>query len=117
MEILEKIVLGVKKTKKINYTDFRRTDRFPKSIIKINEPIGNSKEKQLYYHPTQKPVALFEYLIKTYTNEGDLVLDNCMGSGTTLVAAKMLGRKAVGIEISEKYCEIAKKRLAQEVLF
>ena len=83
---------------------------FPNSLLVIpNE--GDTK------HPTQKPVALFEYLIKTYTNEGDLVLDNVMGSGTTLVAAKMLGRKATGIEISEKYCKIAKNRLAQEMLF
>lgn len=67
-------------------------------------------------HPTQKPVALFEYLIKTYTNEGDLVLDNCAGSGTTAVAAKQLKRNFIGIEISEKYCEIARQRLRQEVL-
>ena len=66
-------------------------------------------------HPTQKPVALMKYLIKTYTNLGDTVLDNCMGSGTTLVAAKNLGRKAIGIEIEERYCEIAAKRLIQKV--
>ena len=65
-------------------------------------------------HPTQTPVALMEYLIRTYTNPGDTVLDNCMGSGTTLVAAKNLGRKAIGIEIEEKYCEIAAKRLILE---
>lgn len=62
-------------------------------------------------HPTQKPVALFEYLIKTYTNEGDIVLDNCAGSGTTLVAAKKLNRKSIGIEINKEYCEIIKDRL------
>ena len=67
-------------------------------------------------HSTQKPVALMEYLIKTYTNEGETVLDFAMGSGTTLVAAKALGRKAIGIEISEKYCETAVGRLAQEGL-
>jgi len=66
-------------------------------------------------HPTQKPVSLFEYLIKTYTNEGDLVLDNCLGSGTTAVACKNLNRHFIGIEKEEKYCEIARERLAQGV--
>jgi site-specific DNA-methyltransferase (adenine-specific) len=63
-------------------------------------------------HPTQKPVALFEYLIKTYTNEGDLVLDNCAGSGTTGVACKNLNRNYILIEKEPKYIEIIKKRLA-----
>jgi len=67
-------------------------------------------------HPTKKPVGLMEYLIKTYTNEGETVLDFAMGSGTTLVAGKKLGRKAIGIEISEKYCETAVGRLAQEAM-
>jgi site-specific DNA-methyltransferase (adenine-specific) len=67
-------------------------------------------------HSTQKPVALFEYLIKTYTNEGDLVLDNCAGSGTTGVACKKTGRKYILIEKEEKYCKIAQERLRQEVL-
>ncbi len=67
-------------------------------------------------HPTQKPVALMEYLIKTYTNPGDTVLDNCMGSGTTGVACVNTGRSFIGIEIEERYCEIAAKRLAQEVM-
>ena len=66
-------------------------------------------------HPTQKPVALMEYLIRTYTNPGDTVLDNCMGSGTTGVACVNTGRSFIGIEIEERYCEIAAKRLAQEV--
>ena len=59
-----------------------------------------------------KPLELFEYLIKTYTNEGDLVLDNCIGSGTTAVAAKRTGRHFIGIELSSEYCEIARKRVA-----
>jgi DNA modification methylase len=67
-------------------------------------------------HPTQKPIELFAYLIRTYTNEGDLILDNTMGSGTTLDAAKRLGRRAIGIEIDERYCEIAARRLSQEVM-
>lgn len=62
-------------------------------------------------HPTQKPLALMEYLIKTYTNEGDLVLDNTMGSGTTCVAAKNLSRRFIGIEKNPKYYEIACNRL------
>lgn len=64
-------------------------------------------------HPTQKPIELEEYIIKTYTNEGETVLDNTCGSGTTLVAAKNLNRKCFGIELEETYCEIAKKRLEE----
>jgi len=63
-------------------------------------------------HPTQKPVALFEYLIKTYTNEGDLVLDNCAGSGTTGVACKNLNRNFILIEKEPEYIDIINKRLA-----
>jgi site-specific DNA-methyltransferase (adenine-specific) len=62
-------------------------------------------------HPTQKPVALFEYLIKTYTNEGEMVLDNCMGSGTTGVACVNLNREFVGIELDKAYFDIAKNRV------
>ena len=67
-------------------------------------------------HPTQKPVALFEYLIKTYTDKGDLVLDNCAGSGTTGVACQNLNRNFILIEKEKNYCEIARQRLRQEVL-
>jgi site-specific DNA-methyltransferase (adenine-specific) len=83
---------------------------YPKSILKIKSESRTS-------HPTQKPVALFEYLIKTYTNEGDLVLDNCIGSGTTAIACRNTGRNFIGIEISPEYCKIAEDRLRQEVLF
>ena len=62
-------------------------------------------------HPTQKPVALMEYLVKTYTNEGETVLDFTMGSGTTGVACKNLNRKFIGIELDEKYFDIAKERI------
>lgn len=62
-------------------------------------------------HPTQKPVTLMEYLIKTYTNENDTILDFTMGSGSTLVAAKNLNRNGYGIELDEKYFEIAKERI------
>ena len=83
------------------------TDRYPRSVQKVNT--HNSAHGQL--HPTQKPVALLEYLIKTYTNEGDMILDNTMGSGTTGVACKQLNRSFIGIEMDEKYFEIAKNRI------
>jgi len=79
--------------------------RFPKSVITIRN--ANFKGQ----HPTQKPVALFEYLIKTYTNEGDLVLDNCAGSGTTGVACKNLNRNFILIEKEPEYIDIINKRL------
>jgi site-specific DNA-methyltransferase (adenine-specific) len=62
-------------------------------------------------HPTQKPIDLFAYLIKTYTDEGDLVLDNCVGSGTTCVACRDLNRHFIGIDIEERYCEMARNRI------
>jgi len=78
--------------------------RHPKTIQKFNRDKSG-------LHPTQKPVALFEYLIKTYTNEGDLVLDNCAGSGTTGVACKNLNRNYILIEKEAEYIDIIKKRL------
>ena len=68
-------------------------------------------------HESQKPLSLMKELVADYSNEGETILDPFMGSGTTLVAAKYLNRNATGIEISPKYCEIAKNRLAQEQLF
>lgn len=82
--------------------------RFPLSIIDFKR----DKEK---LHPTQKPVALLEYLIKTYTNEGDTVLDNCMGSGSTGVAAVNTNRKFIGIELDEGYFNIAKQRIDEAI--
>lgn len=81
----------------------------PSSIIKIPSLRPNSKE--FVKHPTQKPVALFEYLIKTYTDEGDLILDNCIGSGTTAIAAIKTNRNWIGIEKEKKYVDIANKRI------
>ena len=83
--------------------------RIPSSWQKFNIASGKEKTK----HPTQKPVALMEYLIKTYTNEGEIVLDFAMGSGTTAVPCKKLGRHYIGFEINSEYCEIAKKRLSE----
>ena len=67
-------------------------------------------------HPTQKPVPLLEYLIKTYTNENDLVLDNCMGSGSTCVACIHTNRNYIGFELNETYFNAAKKRIEKEIL-
>lgn len=69
------------------------------------------------FHPTQKPVQLLYKILEDFTKEDDLILDPFMGSGTTLIAAKKLGRKAIGIEIDKHYCKIAKRRLAQMELF
>ena len=76
---------------------------YPKAILNIKAERG--------LHPTQKPVALMEYMIRTYTNEGDVVLDNCMGSGTTGVACANTGRRFIGIELDPDYFEIAKQRI------
>jgi len=77
--------------------------RYPSSVQKFNRERG--------LHPTQKPVALFEYLIRTYTNEGELILDNCTGSGTTAVAAINTGRNFIGIEKETEYVDIARRRV------
>ncbi len=85
-----------------------QTDRYPNSILKI--PVVNNDSEERFCS-TQKPVALFEYLIKTYTNPGNIVLDSCVGSGTTCIAARNLGRQFIGIEKDPIFCEIAQKRL------
>jgi len=74
-----------------------------------------SKIRKGSLHPTQKPVALLEYLIKTYTNEGETVLDNCMGSGSTGVACQNTNRNFIGIELDEHYFEVAKKRIEDNI--
>ena len=82
-------------------------ERYPISILEF-PCVRNQKDKM---HPTQKPVALLEYLIRTYTNEYDIVLDNCMGSGSTGVACKNLNRGFIGIEKDDNYFNIAKNRI------
>lgn len=87
-------------------TTINEGKRYPRDVQKFT----HDKKK---FHPTQKPVALCEYLIKTYTNEGDTVLDNCMGSGTTGVACKLTGRNFIGIELNKEYFKIAKQRIKE----
>lgn len=79
-------------------------ERYPLTVLDFSRDKNN-------VHPTQKPVALMEYLIRTYTNEGETVMDNCMGSGTTGVACMNTGRKFIGMEQDAKYFEIAQKRI------
>lgn len=89
-------------------TCYDSTDRYPRSIQVFSTDVQKSA-----LHPTQKPVALCEYFIKTYTNEGETVLDNCMGSGTTGVACVNTKRNFIGMELEPKYFDIAKKRIEQ----
>lgn len=93
-----------KATKEI--TGGGKTDRYPRSV-----QIFSSDKQKLCLHPTQKPVALLEFLIKTYTNENEIVLDNCMGSGSTGVACINTKRSFIGYEKDIKYFNIAKKRI------
>lgn len=108
---LSRVQYNVKfETRSSNYNDIgvresnKLSDlRVPSSYQKFNTEVGS--------HPTQKPVPLFEYLIRTYSNEGDVVLDNCMGSGTAGVACAKTGRRFIGIEKDENYFGIAEKRI------
>ena len=84
----------------------RKYSNYPKDVIYFNVLTSSLRK-----HPSEKPVALLEYLSKTYTNEGDTVLDNCMGSGSTGVAAVNTGRDFIGIEIDRNYFDIAQKRI------
>lgn len=95
----------------------------PKAVRKIKwtwhgmrqENMGESKEPR--WHPTQKPLAVMKWAIQQAPDDCEIILDPFMGSGTTLVAAKQLGRQGIGIEVSERYCEVAANRLRQKVLF
>lgn len=103
---------GVHNFKNSNYGVFKEMDdtrkgstlKYPKSVLTFDKPHPSK-------HPTEKPVDLCEWLIKTYSNEGDTVLDNCMGSGTTGVACKNTNRNFIGIELDENYFKIAQERL------
>lgn len=98
--------IGVYGSKSLPATENITGDRHPRSVLKINGEVG--------LHPTQKPADLCEWLIKTYSNENDLVLDFCMGSGSTIEACKRSNRRYIGIEKDKDIFEIAKKRLEKE---
>jgi site-specific DNA-methyltransferase (adenine-specific) len=87
------------------------THKYPQSILTYSN--ANQRGK---VHPTQKPVELFEYLIKTYTDENDIVLDNCMGSGTTAIAAINTNRNYIGFELDENYYKIANERIKNHLV-
>ena len=103
-----------KELKNQNYGAFNPSDdkragstkKYPTSIIKIHKPHPSQS-----IHRTQKPIALAEYLIKTYSNKNDLVLDNCMGSGTTAIACKYTNRNYIGFELDKEYYDLAVSRL------
>jgi site-specific DNA-methyltransferase (adenine-specific) len=92
-------------------THYDSTERYPTGIIRVSNAAQTGK-----VHPTQKPVALMEYLIRTYTNEGDLVMDNCMGSGTTGVACVNTGRGFIGMEQDPSYFLIAAERIGRAAI-
>jgi DNA modification methylase len=96
-------VYGEQKFESLHYDS---TERYPRSVLKFS-----TDKQQLRLHPTQKPVALLDYLIRTYTNPGDTILDNAMGSGSTGIAAIQAGRNFIGIELDRQYFNIANDRL------
>lgn len=91
--------------------------RYPTSVITISNWNGAlfGKTNNCVKHPTSKPVELFEYLIKSYTNEGMTVLDNCIGSGTTAIACININRNYIGFELNKEYFELAEKRIADKL--
>jgi len=106
--------LRKKQDKEDTYGQYQQTivkseygKRYPRSVLYFKTP----ESEGVTFHKTQKPIKLFEYLIKTYTNKGNLVLDNCIGSGTTAVVCKQTGRHFIGFEIESEYVKIANERL------
>lgn len=97
---------------KIGFSGGGSTERYPTNLLEFSVVNNDNSGIEKKYHPTQKPIALLEYLIKTYSSENDLILDNCAGSGTTLLAAKNLNRQFIGIEKEDAHVDIIKKRLA-----
>lgn len=96
------------KKKKDRKEHIQEYGNFPRNVIQF-------PREAILYHPTQKPIDLMEYLISTYTEKGDLVLDFTSGSGSTLLGCEILSRRWIGIEITEKYCKVIKKRIEQGV--
>lgn len=92
-------------------TGYDSTERYPRSV-----QVFRSDKQKKALHPTQKPVALFEYLIKTYTNKNETVLDNCMGSGTTAIACINTNRNYIGFELDEGYYNMMNERIANHVV-
>lgn len=103
---------GVNEVPNATFRNDNEGTRYPRSVKYF---VTAESEKIGALHPSMKPQLLFEYLIKTYTNENDLVLDNCMGSGTTGVACVNTNRNFIGIELDDNYFEIAEKRIKQAV--
>lgn len=100
---------GVYRNTSIDTTqEYKKTyeDKFPTTLIEFD------KIRRGSLHPTQKPIALLKYLINTYTEKGDIVLDNCAGSGSTCIAAADIGRRYIGIELNKQYFVVASKRIA-----
>ncbi len=95
--------------------DNENIEGFPRSILKEHRPYNLSKTEEPK-HPTQKPIQLIKYLTSMYSNPNNLILDPFMGSGTTAVACKQLGRNFIGFEINPEYCKIAEERLKQKIL-
>jgi len=95
--------------KEVRNTSYDSTERYPLSVQEFSNADMSNK-----LHPTEKPVELFSYLIKTYTNEGGVILDNCVGSGTTAISCIRTNRNYVVIEKEQKYCDIIKRRIKEE---
>ena len=106
---------GKMRNKKITgaFKDIKQVDNVTDQYYPRSVQYYDNADRKNKVHPTQKPVALFEYLIKTYTNEGDLVLDNCAGSFTTAIASENLKRNWICIEREAEYCEIGRKRIEE----
>ncbi len=114
---INKTVTESRKDKGINHNYFRESrnkKQYTQQFSSYPDALLSFPQDKNKFHPTQKPVALFEYLIKTYTNEGDLVLDSCAGSGTTGVAARNLNRNFILIEQEQAYIDIINKRLSTQ---